>query len=226
MSPPRSAPAAPAADPGAGAAAAARLVDRADEAADTTGWPRRWIWPVIVGVAVVVGTMAAGVDWWRCVVLAAAITVALWSLIAATAAPVPAWHEDVPGRAYRLPSTWEVPGLAAARESDTAFEEYLRPRLWALTCDLLAARGIDPESDAARDLVGTNHYRLLNGQDTDPKRRTASVSALCHIVAWLAVDPGADGPVPVAEPNLQGLAGGPPAGPARRLAARGKGNHA
>lgn len=192
-----------------------RLVDRADEPVDYSRWQRRWIWPAILAFAVTFGMVASGIDLWRAALVAVGVAVALWSIIATMTTPRVGWHDDVPGVRYRTSSAWEVPGLAAARESDTAFAQYLRPRLWELAEDLLRARGIVPTSAQARKLVGPRHYDLLTGADTDPRRTTSSVSVLCQTIARLAVDPGIGNDPqtarrpPVDTPALKGLAGAP-----------------
>ncbi|MEO7125192.1 MAG: hypothetical protein ABI382_06525 [Nakamurella sp.] len=186
-----------------------RLVDLADQPAEYSRWMRRWTWPAVLAVAVMFGMMTGGIDVWRAVLMSLGIAVALWSVIATMSTGRVNWHDDVPGARYRASSTWEVPGLAGARESDTAFAQYLRPRLWAIAEDLLRARGIDPTSAQARKLVGSRHYDLLTGADTDHRRTTSSVSVLCQTIARLAVDPHAGSRPPIDTPALTGLAGGP-----------------
>lgn len=202
------------------------LVDRADEPADYGPWLKRWIWPAILAVSIAAGMVVGGIDMWRAVLVALGVAVALWAVIASMTAPRIRWHEDVPGERYRSTSSWEVPGLAGARESDTAFSAYLRPRLWALAEDLLRARGIDPTSDRARKLIGPRQYDLLTGADVEPRRMTSSVSVLCQTIAHLAVDPQAGGRPPVDTPSLRGLAGAPRARNATHISTATKGNTA
>lgn len=184
-----------------------RLVDRSDEPADYGRWSRHWVWPALLLVGGTFGMVAGGIDLWRAALLSAGMAVALWSVIATMAVPDISWHDDVPGEHYHSSSTWEVPGLTSARESDEAFVRYLRPRLWSLAETLLVRRGIDPASARARELVGPKNYALLTGEDTDPRHMTAAVSALCHAVAQLAVTPLPDSRPPIESPSLAGLAG-------------------
>jgi hypothetical protein len=195
-------------DVGAAAREAARLVDRADEPADYGRWMHRWLWPALAAVAVTAGMVVGGVDLWRAVAVAIGVAVALWSVIASIAAPRIRWHDDVPGRRYHATSSWEVPGLDGARESDTTFRHYLRPRLWATAAELLQVRGIDPAGAQARQLVGPRLYDALTDANADP-RMLPPVSALSHAIARLAVDATLPGRPPVDTPALAGLAGAP-----------------
>lgn len=185
----------------------ARLVDRSDEPADYGRWRRNWVWPALILAGGTFGMVAGGVDLWRAALISAGVAVALWSVVATMAVPEISWHDDVPGEHYHSSSTWEVPGLTSARESDEAFARYLRPRLWSLAETLLERRGIDPGSDRARELVGHRNYALLTGEDTDPRHVTTAVSALCHAVAQLAVTPLPDSRPPLESRALAGLAG-------------------
>lgn len=187
----------------------APLVDRADEPADYGRWARRWTWPVLLAAAVALGMSVGGVDLWRAVTMAAGVSVAMWAVIASMTAPRISWHDDVPGQRFPATSSWEVPGLTAARESDVAFGYYLRPRLWSLAEELLRARGIDPAGHEARELMGPRLYDVLTGANTDSRAVTSSVSAICRSIARLAVDPTFPGRPPVDTPALAGLAGAP-----------------
>lgn len=193
-----------------------QFIDRSDEPADYTGWLRHWVWPALLAVFASVGMAAGGIELWRAVVLSLGAAVALWSVIATMAVTDVSWHDDVPGEHYRSSNTWEVPGLNSARESDEAFARYLRPRLWSLAETLLTRRGIDPVSARARELIGTRHYAVLTGSDTDPRHMTGAVSALCRAIAQLAVTPLPEGRPPVDSPALAGLAGAVAAKPAGR----------
>lgn len=170
------------------------------------GW-RHGIWPAIVLLVGAVGMIGGGVPPWRAVAIACGAAVALWSVIASMHAAKIDWYDDVPGAGYRTPTAWEVPGLAGARESADAFQDYLRPRLWALAQDLLRRRGVDPASERARQMVGPRDYALLCGADRDPRRTTSSVSALCQTIARLAVDEIDGSAPPMPDPALRGLAG-------------------
>jgi hypothetical protein len=195
------------AEPDPRAAAAAALVDRADEPADPGRWGHRWTWPALLAAAVAFGMAAGGVDLWRAVAAAAGAAVMLWAVIASVAAPRIVWHDDVPGRRHHSTSSWEVPGLDAARESDATFGYYLRPRLWGIATELLRARGIDPAGPEARELVGPRLYDVFTGANADPRVVTGSVPALSQAIARLAVDRSLPGTVPVSTAALAGLAG-------------------
>lgn len=189
------------------AADAAAVVDRADEPADRGRWLNRWTWPALLAAAVTFGMAAGGVELWRAIAAAIGVAVALWAVIASMAAPRISWHADVPGRRHRTASSWDVPAMEGARESDATFDRYLRPRLWATAEQLLRARGIDPAGPQARTLVGSRLYDILTGANTDPGAVTRSVSALARAIALLAVDRSLPGVAPVRASALSGLAG-------------------
>lgn len=201
----------------------AQLVDRSDEPADYGRWLRHWIWPALLATAGTFGMLAGGIDLWRAAALSGGVAVALWSIIVTMSVPELSWHEDVPGDIYRPSTTWEVAGLISSRESDDSFARYLRPRLWSLAETMLTRRGIEPDSDQAKGLIGAGNYAILTGGDTDPRRVTASVSVLCHTIARLAVEPISGSRPPIDSPALAGLAGARRARPspsARRSEAR------
>ena len=187
----------------------ADTVDSADEPAHYPRWWRHLGWPL---VTVVVGTAAmliGGVPAWRAVAIVLAAAVAVWALAASLVAPQPEWPYELPPDVRRASSVWQVSGLVGATESDAAFHQFLRPRLWALTVELLRRRGIDPDSQRAVELVGPREYALLTGADTDPRHVTASVPTLCHTVARLAVQPAPGSKPAITNPALAGLAGAP-----------------
>jgi len=200
---------------------AARMddVDHGDTDPDTNTavapWWRSLTWPVIAGAVATAGMLASGVPVWRAVVIAVACGAALWSIVVSLSVARPEWPYDLPVDVHRAPTTWQVPGLVGAMESDVSFQQYLRPRLWSLAQQLLRRRGIDPDSERAAALIGPREYALLTGADTDSRRAMASVPVLCQVIARLAVAPDADSEPAIRNPALAGLAGRP-ARPARR----------
>lgn len=182
--------------------------DRYEIAPDQEPWWRHLTWPVVIAVLAGGGMLLAGVPLWRTIVLALGIGAAWWAVVATVNVEAGRWPDDVPGAPYRTGAVWDVPGLAAARQSADAFSEHLRPRLWAIASELLRRRGIDSESTEARACVGPRDYDLLTGADEDPARRTAAAPALAAALARLAVSPELPGPVPMPQPELVGLAHG------------------
>lgn len=173
--------------------------------------PRRWWrtvgWPIAVAVLGTAGMLAGGVPWWRALIIAVSTGGALWAVVATLAVDHPTWPYAPSRGLHSAPTAWEVPGLTGARQSAETFESYVRPRLWALAQDLLRRRNIDPASQRAVDLIGARIYAILTGAETDPRRVTGSVPALCQTIARLAVEPVDGRPPPVPHPALVGLAG-------------------
>ncbi len=190
-----------------GAPRGTQIADHADEPAERMAWYRYLLWPTIAAAVGLAGMLAGGVPTWRAVLIAVAAGLALWALVASLVVEQPEWPYDIPLEPHRATSVWEVPGLTGATESEVSFQQYLRPRLWALTQELLRRRGIDPSSERAVAMVGRREYDLLSGADTDPKRAMSSVSVLCHTVARLATEAGPGSEPVIRNPALAGLAG-------------------
>lgn len=183
------------------------LVDRADDPADYTGWAKRWAWPLVAGAVVLFGMSAARIDLWRGLAVGFGATLLIWAAVATVMVKRVRWHDDVPGLTYHPSSSWEVSGMIGARESVNTFTEYLRPQLWSTAQALLVRRGIDPDSEQARQVVGAAPYSLLTGEQEPAGDLAAHVSSLAEVVARLAVDPGLPGRLPIDSPALAGLAG-------------------
>lgn len=194
------------------------VTEPADEAGPVQRWHRRLPWPVFGAAVAAAAMLVSGVSPWRAVVIALAAGAALWSVLVSMTVDTPERPSDVPSDLHQPRTRWEVTGLVGAGESAEMFARYLRPRLWGDARELLLRRGIDPESDRAAALVGRHAYALLTGADTDPKRTTSSVSALCQTIARLAVEPAAGTEPVIGNPALAGLAG-PNRRPHRRAAA-------
>jgi hypothetical protein len=194
---------------GARADSARATVDAADEPVELDRWYRFLVWPAIGAVVTAAGLIAAGVPAWRGVVIGLSVGAALWAVIVSLTIEQPEWPYDVPTDVHRAPTSWEVPGLVGAQESEVSFQHYFRPRLWELAQELLRRRGIDPLSERAAALVGPREYAMLTGADTDPGRTTASVSVLCQTIARLAVEPAPGSEPAIRNPALAGLAGRP-----------------
>lgn len=186
---------------------AIEIADHADEPVERQRWFRYLPWPAIVAVVATAAMLAGGVPAWRAVLIALSGAVTVWALVVSLSVTPPEWPYDIPAQVHRTASVWEVSGLAGATESDVSFQQYLRPRLWVLTRELLWRRGIDPDSERAVALVGAREYALLSGADTDPRHAMASVSVLCHTIARLAVAPAPGSEPAIRNPALSGLAG-------------------
>lgn len=179
----------------------------ADQRAVYPPWGKFVIWPVVIAALALVGMIAGGVPPWRGAVIAVTSAVAMWALARSVNVFIPVWPMDVPWESTRMPSPWEVSGLTAVRHAPETFTNYLQPRLWDLTCELLARRGIAPDSDAAIALLGQREHALLSGADTTPSRIAANVSPMCLAIARAAVVAEENNPAPLTNPMLAGLAG-------------------
>lgn len=179
----------------------------ADEPVERDRWYRYLAWPTIGAIVTAGGLIVAGVPIWRALLIGLSAGAALWAVVVSLTIEQPEWPYDVPTDPHRTPTSWEVPGLVGAQESEVSFQHYLRPRLWDLAQELLRRRGIDPLSERAVALVGLREYAMLTGTDTDPRRTTASVSVLCQAIARLAVDPAPGSEPAIRNPALAGLSG-------------------
>lgn len=176
------------------------------DTAEPSSW-RHLGWPIAVAVLGTGGMLLGGVPAWRAAIIALSVGAALWTFVITVNLPPVRWPRDQPVRPYRHVTSWEVAGLSAARHSPQVFESHLRPRLWDLAGTLLQRRDIDPHSDKARELIGSRLYAVLTGADTEPRRVTAAIPALCQAIARLAASEDLPGVRPLRDPRLAGLAG-------------------
>lgn len=164
--------------------------------------------PVLATVAVGVALWAAGVPVPRIIGIALTIGIVGWLLVRGATLQQHLWPEEPntgPGwdRSSRL---WEQPGLDAALDRPQFMAPRLLRTLRRESDALLTRRGLDPASDAARELLGPRTSALLYDDDA-PTPQRAELRAIIRRLTQLAAS-GGPGVAPLRLPaRLVGGAG-------------------
>lgn len=167
--------------------------ERAPRPTPELPWWRLLVIPVLATAAVGVALWAAGVPVPRIIGIALTVGMVGWLLVRGATLQQHLWPEEPstgPGwdRSSRL---WEQPGLDAALDRPQFMAPRLLRTLRRESDALLTRRGLDPESDAARELLGPRTSQLLYDDDA-PTPERAELRAIIRRLTQLAAtgEPG------------------------------------
>ncbi|NNG36027.1 hypothetical protein [Nakamurella aerolata] len=153
-------------------------------------WWRLLVIPGLAAVAIGIALWAAGVPVPRLIGIAVTIGIVTWLLVRGATLNQHLWPEEPtvgPGwdRSSRI---WEQPGLDAALDRPQFMAGRLLRTLRQESDALLIRRGLDPESDEARELLGPRTFQLLYA-DEAPVAQRAELRAIIARLTQLAATP-------------------------------------